>query len=145
MIYLYLGQNDLCLPVTAASLQLGLLNSTSLPVYNDLTKLPHFRSVRKEDEGKICFMGEDRQGNKIYVTSVKGHPEVFIRGVGSLLSVCHIPLQEVVVTPCIAENPQVNQLCRIITLLGLKEAATRLGSRIARNRFSELAAYSCAK
>ncbi|MBS3899015.1 MAG: DUF3189 family protein [Dethiobacter sp.] len=145
MIYLYLGQNDLCLPVTAASLQLGLLMSTSLPAYEDLAKLPHFRTVGKEDEGMLCFMGEDRQGNKVYVTSVKGHPDVFIRGVGSLLSVCQIPLQEVVVVPCIAENPQVSRLCRIITLLGFKESATRLGSRVARNRFRELAATTYAK
>ncbi|MBS4007272.1 MAG: DUF3189 family protein [Clostridium sp.] len=145
MIYLFLGQNDLCLPVTAAAVRLGLLNSTSLPVYDDLTNLPHFRSVRKEDEGMLRFMGEDLQGNKIYVTSVKGHPEIFIRGISSLLSVCQIPMQEMVVIPCIAENPQVSRLCRIITLLGLKESAAKLVSRVVRNRFSELAAYSCAK
>jgi len=145
LIYLFLGQNDLCLPVTAAAVRLGLLNSTSLPVYDDLTNLPHFRSVRKEDEGMLRFMGEDLQGNKIYVTSVKGHPEIFIRGISSLLSVCQIPMQEMVVIPCIAENPQVSRLCRIITLLGLKESAAKLVSRVVRNRFSELAAYSCAK
>ncbi|MBS3886799.1 MAG: DUF3189 family protein [Dethiobacter sp.] len=145
MIYLYLGQNDLCLPATAASVQLGLLMSTSLPAYEDLARLPHFRFVEKEDEGVLCFMGEDRQGNKIYVTSVKGHPDLFIRGVGSLLSACQIPLQEMMVIPCIAENPQVSRLCRIITLLGLKESATKLGSRVARNRFSELAATHCTK
>lgn len=145
MIYLYLGENDLCLPVTAAAVRLGLLVSTALPAYEDLAKLPHFRSAGKEDEGVLCFMGEDRQGNKIYVTAVKGHPELFIRGVGSLLAACQLPLQEVVVIPCIAENPQVSLLCRIIRLLGRKEPATWLGSRVARNRFSELAALSCAK
>lgn len=145
MIYLYLGENDLCLPVTAAAVRLGLLMGTSPPTYADLAKLPHFRSVGKEDEGMLFFMGEDREGNKIYVTTVKGHPEIFVRGVGSLLSACQIGLQEVVVIPCIAENPKVSRLCRILTLLGLKNSATKLGSRVACNRFSELAASSCAK
>lgn len=142
MIYLYLGQNDLCLPATAAAIHLGLVEKQTKPKAKELRKLPLFRAVTKDDDGKLHFVGEDKKGNKVYITSVKGHPDVFVRGVHSLLGVYRLSLREIVVTPCVPENPQIGLLCTMMASLGLQDAAAELGSRVARNRFSELAAVT---
>jgi hypothetical protein len=127
MIYIYLGQSDFFLPLTAACLHLDIK-----------TNHPLFRPVGKEEDGRLFHIGLDQNQQDVYIASVKDHTEIFVRGVHSLLSVYQRSLQEVDVIPCIPENPQISLLCRALTTLGLQNTAISLGKRLANNRLPDL-------
>ncbi|MDW7651623.1 MAG: DUF3189 family protein [Bacillota bacterium] len=142
MNYIYFGVNDLYLPATAAALHLAHLSTASPPTQEELRSLPYCHGAEKEDEGQLIRAGRDKQGNHIYVTSVKGHPDVIVRAVESLLGVYQISLNEVKVIPCVPENPQITVLCRMLSFIGLQKAADRLIWQVARNRHADLAGLS---
>jgi hypothetical protein len=138
MNYLYLGLADYYLPAAAAALHLKLLNTEGLPSRQQLSAVPYFRPVTAADEGLIRFVGQTVEGEQIYLVSVSKYPEIFVRGIHSLLSIYHIPLSAVVVIPCILENPQVSRWCRLLERLGWHSAAQQLGTRLVYNRLPDL-------
>jgi hypothetical protein len=127
MKYIYLGQSDLYLPVTAAALHLRLTEKHEL-----------FRAATKEDQGQLYHVGRDGQGNDVYVATIPNHADVFLRGVESLLAVYSLSLREALVVPCVPENPQLGLICRLLDAIGLGRVANRLGTRLADNRRSDL-------
>lgn len=142
MIIIYLGVADFYLPATTAAIHLGDLNEASPPSGEKLRKLKYFRVVKKEDDGKLYYAGTDKHGNQVFVVSVKGHPDVLVRSVESLLAIYKISPHEVRVTPCVPENPQVALICRLLSVLGLAKTANWLGLRLVNNRYPDLAKLS---
>lgn len=138
MRYVYIGVSDLYLPTAAAAIHLGQLNRASAPAKEQLRKLSYFRTVSKEDDGKLFLVGEDKNGDEVYIASVKGHPDVVARAVQSLLGLYQISLKEVQVIPCIPDNPQISAVCSLFKRLGLKGLADYLGYRLVNNRFGEI-------
>lgn len=136
MNYLYLGLSDLYLPATAAAMHIESLEM--LPPRKQLLAQKYFRPIQRDDEGKLFFAGKDARGNGVYIACISEHPEVFVRGVQSLLGVCHLPLTSMQVVPCVLENPQVGTICRLLRRLGLQHIANRIGLRVVHNRQSEL-------
>jgi hypothetical protein len=137
MIYIYLGQADLYLPVTAAAFHLKLLDKSEHP-NKALSELPLFRPARSEDDGKLHHLGNDKNGEAVYVISVKNHPDIFVRAVQSLLGIYELSLREAVVIPCVPENPQVSLICNILARIGLHSIANNLGTRLSHNRHTDL-------
>lgn len=142
MIIIYLGVMDLYLPATTAAIHLGDFNEASPPTKEKLRNLEYFRVVKKEDDGKLYQAGTDKQGNRVFIVSVKGHPDVLVRAVQSLLAIYKISPHEVRVIPCVPENPQVASICRVLSLLGLVNTANWLGLRLVNNRYPDLAKLS---
>lgn len=142
MIIIFLGVMDLYLPATTAAIHLGDLDEASPPNKEKLHNLVYFRVVKKEDDGKLYQAGTDKEGNQVFIVSVKGHPEVLVRSVQSLLALYKISPLEVRVIPCVPENPQVALLCRVLSLLGLANLANWLGLRLVNNRYPDLAKLS---
>jgi hypothetical protein len=142
MNYLYLGVSDLYLPAITAAVHLGQLDSRTPPAKDVLLRLPYYHAAGKEDDGKLTHAGEDSQGNQVYVTCVKGHPDVIIRAVGSLLGIYQISLKEVKVIACVPENPQVALICSLLTKAGLKSVADWLGFKLIRNRYADMVKLS---
>ncbi len=138
MNYLYMGQGDLFLPAVAAALHQGRLDADKTPGKRDLTSLEHFRAGERED-GRLYCLGEDEQKNKVYITCVESHPDVVQRAITSLLVAYRIDLKEVVVRPCLPENPQVVTISRLLGKLRLKGSQESVACRLAQNRFSDLA------
>src|SRR5690554_2912722 len=136
MNYLFLGLRDLYLPSTAAYMHLKALKSP--PSHQELLALPYYRCAQKEDEGRLYRIGEDAHHHTIYISCVGNHPDVFIKGIHSLLSVCQLPLDEVRVVPCLLENLQIATFYRILSKLGLTTTAGKLGLKVALNRIPDL-------
>ncbi|HZK25372.1 MAG TPA: DUF3189 family protein [Oscillospiraceae bacterium] len=138
MNYLYLGLTDYYLPAAAASLHLKQLNWDAPPSPLKLCELPYFRAVTKADEGVIRYVGLTEDGEQIYLTTVKKYPEIFVRGIHSLLSIYQVPLSELVIITCVLENPQVAGWCCFLQRIGWHSAAQQLGTRLVRNRLADL-------
>ena len=138
MKYIYLGVADLYLPATTAALHLGQLEGASRPSQEQLGRLSYFRTVSKDDDGKIYFAGRDNLGNEVYIASVKGHPDVVVRAVQSLLGLYQMSVSEVQVIPCLPENLQISMVCGLFRRLGLQQIADFVGYKLVNNRFAAI-------
>lgn len=138
MNYIYLGISDLYLPATVAAIHLGILNETRRPRLRELKMIRHFRNAEKEDDGKLFPAGEDQAGDKVYVACVKAHPEVFHRGIQSLLGIYQISQQEFQVIPCLPENQEVSTLLKALKTAGLPQLTDIVAYRLVKNRFADL-------
>ena len=134
-MYLYLGLNDFYLPSAAAAMHLELV---PVPDYGKLREIKHFRPFCRCDEGMFLRMGTDKRGNEVYLAAVSAHPEIFVRGLNSLLAACGIPPAEVKIILCQPENPQIGRIVSLLNRMGLRAAADRLGAAMVRIRLSDL-------
>ena len=134
MNYLYLGLGDLYLPAAAAAIHL----QRKMPGEEELLQLPYFRPACPADEGRLYLAGRDMFGHNVYLTFVSEHPDIFVRGIQSLLGILKLPRDAMQVIPVLLENPRVGTLCRLLQKLGLPAAANYLGLRLVRNRKSDL-------
>ncbi|EEG77115.1 DUF3189 family protein [Dethiobacter alkaliphilus] len=138
MKYIYLGVSDLYLPATTAAIHLEQLDSLHGPTQQKLKSLSYFRTVGKEDDGKLYFAGRDNNDNEVYIASIKGHPDVAVRAVQSLLGLYQMSLSEVQVIPCLPENPQISLVCSVFKQLGLQNVADYVGYKLVNNRFTAI-------
>ena len=136
MNYLYLGVRDLYLPATAAYMH---LKAKTRPEEQELLALPYFRPARKADEGRLYRFGRDANNHTVYIACVPDHPDVFIKGVQSLLTIYGLSPSQIKVVPCLLENLQLAGIFRLLTKIGLGSIADNLGSRVVFNRLDDLA------
>ncbi|MBS4030730.1 MAG: DUF3189 family protein [Clostridiales bacterium] len=138
MNYVYLGVGDLYLPAVAAAIHLNRLDINVPPDLDELLEVEHFRHSEKDDEGELYYIGNDEQGNKVFVTCVKGQTDVIVRVVQSLLGIYRISIKEVKVIPCEPENPQVIGICKALRMAGLTKAEKKIAGKLAGNCFADL-------
>ncbi len=84
MIFIYNCFGGSHSSVTAAAIHLAMLTENKIPTAGELTALPFYDAQVNEDHGRIRFMGYDRQGHSVYITSkrnLKGHYETIMRKV----------------------------------------------------------------
>ncbi|HHX75682.1 MAG TPA: DUF3189 family protein [Firmicutes bacterium] len=134
MNYLYLGLDDLYLPAAAAAIHL----QHKFPTEEELLQLPYFSPARPADEGRLLLAGRDAEGRKVYLAFVSGHPDIFVRGLQSLLGIFKLPREAMQVIPVLPQNPRVGSLCRLLVRMGLPAAANSLGLRLVHNRKNDL-------
>ncbi len=142
MNYIYFGLSDLYLPTAAAAVHLGQLDPRKKPTRKELSALPLIRTARRGDPGILHPAGTDKSGNHVYITWINAQPDVVVRAVSSLLSICGRPRGEVKAIPCVLENQQIGWLCSFFCALHLNGISDRLGFRVIHNRFTDLAHLS---
>lgn len=144
---LYFSDSKFPLAGLAGAIHSGLLPVGRFPAGKELWNL-HFLNLKKNWEGKILSLGEDRQGNKIYALSVKGERGMINRLVESFLMIYHIPDNELrLVDSRLKENGfllagrmlgRVGFLGRFFSFLGIKLAYSEL-TRLIQNEKKGLA------
>ncbi|WP_425446055.1 DUF3189 family protein [Dethiothermospora halolimnae] len=62
----------------AAAIHLKLLPTNKIPTADEITAIPFFDTLTKEDQGKILFRGVDNKGNKIFTLSRQFVPQLVL-------------------------------------------------------------------
>lgn len=88
--------------VTAAAIHLGMLDKHKTPSGEELISLPYYDKTNNQDFGSIRFMGEDKQGNQVYVLGKKSLGDRYsniLLGIADILGA----KEELMVINCMAE------------------------------------------
>jgi len=112
-----------------------------VPSGSELWNLP-FLNLKKSNEGKVIFLGEDEQGDKIYALSVKGDRKMIYRLVNSFLDMFKLPADELhLVDSCVRDNSFLlagENLCRFDLLAPLGRLLVFAGIKKIYGRLSQL-------
>lgn len=90
--------------VTAAALHLGLIPETRLPSPQELKNIPYFDQQLAEDHGDFKYMGEDKEGNQVYIIGKRNLGSMFeplIRGLARIFSIPQDEMLVVDTLPCV--------------------------------------------
>lgn len=69
MIFIYNCYGGSHSSVTAAAIHLGLLPETRIANNRELLNTPYYDAQVAEDHGRVRFMGTDKQGNTVFISS----------------------------------------------------------------------------
>ncbi|MFZ5648839.1 MAG: DUF3189 family protein [Bacillota bacterium] len=90
--------------VTAANIHVGRLPRDRAPLYSELVSQNFFDLQRVADTGKIILMGQDIQGNHIYVVGRRSRPyllENVVNGLSEIFGINKDSYIIVDVSPCV--------------------------------------------
>lgn len=91
---IYFSDSKFPLANLAGAIHTGRLPAGKEPEQGELWSLP-FLNSKNIPEGKITYLGDDTQGNKIYGLNVKGEQGIVHRMVESFLYIHKIPQEQV--------------------------------------------------
>lgn len=90
--------------VTAASLHLGLLPGDKVPAIKDILDLPLYDHATIEDHGHLRYMGQDVNGNQVYILGRRGLKKYMPKIIFSLAQTLNIPTDKIMLVdtiPCV--------------------------------------------
>ncbi|MBO8168352.1 MAG: DUF3189 family protein [Thermoanaerobacteraceae bacterium] len=90
--------------VTAAAMHLGLISENRVPTAEELKAIPYFDEQLAEDHGDFKYMGEDEQGNQVYVVGRRNLGSLFeplIHGIARIFSISPKEYLIVNTMPCV--------------------------------------------
>lgn len=77
--------------VTAAAIHVGLLSEERLPERQELLSLPYYDAQVSKDHGRIRFIGFDKAGNEVYITSKRNLGFIYEKIMRQILQVADRP------------------------------------------------------
>lgn len=80
--------------VTSAAIHLGLINCGKIPCVQELWKLPYYDTQERTDHGVLHHMGNDENGNEVYVVGRRSMGKPLKRLFTNLAQVYGIPKED---------------------------------------------------
>lgn len=90
--------------VTAAAIHLGLISEHDIPTPEEILALPYYDQATQDDHGYLRHLGDDSEGNSIFIIGRRGLRDCFSALIRSLANLLEVPTEEILIVdtvPCV--------------------------------------------